>query len=150
MKMFGDYKNATALMQPGIVTQTGFLGDDQRSLLDIIQQDEKLFRSLGLDWDEVASRLQTWQAQAARSLGEPATVDGKWNVQYYEARGQLPCPFGDKLLNKNTVMVSLINTDLKILFSDLSVHLLQEHHFLQGKGSPFRMEPTLLKQLLIG
>lgn len=148
MKMFGDYKKAEALMQPGSITQSGFLGDDKRPLVDIIQKDEESFHALGLEWEEVTARLQYLQKAGSKGLGEPVLVDNKWLVQNFEARGKLPCPFGDLLLGKITTTVTWENYGKQLSFSEISIHLLAEHHFLQGKGSPFRLEPKLLKELL--
>ena len=49
---------------------------------------------------------------------------------------------------KETSRVIVKETELEILISEVSLHLLTAHHFLQGKGSPFRLEPSVLKKLL--
>ena len=148
MKMYGDYQNAAALMLPGVVTRDGFLGDDTRPLVDIIQVDEEAFGKLGLEWDVVAARLQYFREQADQGLGGAVAVDKLWLVRNIEARGNLPCPFGDKLLGKATTVLTLQNSGEQITYSELSLHLLAEHHFLQGQGAPFRLEPVMLKKIL--
>ena len=36
----------------------------------------------------------------------------------------------------------------KLLVTDLSIHLLKEHHFIEGMGSQFRLGPELVKRVL--
>jgi hypothetical protein len=35
-----------------------------------------------------------------------------------------------------------------LVYSELSIHLLKAHHFCQGRGSAFRLEPELLAKFL--
>ncbi len=146
MKMQYNDKNAAERMKPGVITSAGFLGTDTRPLTDIIQADEELFQALGLDFDAVADALTRLEREGARGLGEPITLDGVWLVKSDEARGKFPCPYGDGLYHKNSV--SLERGADRIVYSDLSVHLLRVHHFCQGAGNPFRLDPVVLKRIL--
>lgn len=148
MKMSPDFEKAVKKMEPGVITQTGFLGDDDRNLADIIEHDEELMVKTGLDWDLLSEKMNELTQKGEAGLGEPVTVDGKWTVWVYEARGKLPCPFGDGMFNKITTSVINKKNNKAIIYSQLSLHLLKEHHFLQGKGSDFRLEPGLLKEVL--
>ena len=146
MKMQQNEKNAAERMLPGVITSAGFLGSDGRTLTDIIQQDEELFRSEGLEFEAVADELQRLERIGNKGLGEPTTVDGVWLVKSDEARGKLPCPFADGIFHKNSVIVERGGD--RIVYSDLSIHLLRAHHFCQGKGSPFRLDAAVLKRIL--
>lgn len=146
MKMNYDERAAYERMKPGIITTGGFLGNDTRPLSDIIAADEELFRALAIDFDQVADRLETLARKGAEGLGEPITVEGQFLVKSDEARGKLPCPYGDGLYHKNAVSVQ--RGEDTIIYSDLSLHLLRVHHFCQGLGSPFRLDPVVLKRLL--
>lgn len=148
MKMTFDQKAAEERMRPGMLTSQGFLGADPRRLADIVEADEEEFRSLGLDFDEVADRLDHLTREGEKGLGEPLTVDGKWLVKSDESRGKIPCPFQDGIFHKNSVSVERVDTGERIIYSDLSVHLLRVHHFCQGGGSPFRLDPDVLIRLL--
>lgn len=154
------------MMLPGALTAQGFLGNDIRPLGDIIAEDELAFAELGLDFGAVADELARLRAAGEAGLGEPITVDGRFLVQTGDARGQLPCPFGDGLHHKNGASVrpadpapggpspggpppeACVEGEDMLVFSDLSIHLLREHHFCQGRGSPFRLEPSLIKKML--
>ncbi len=152
MKMSPEYVKAQANMQAGVITSDGFLGDDHRNITDIIEQDEELMTSVGLDWDEVVSRMRHLMKEGRKGLGEPVTVEGKWIVQVSEARGFLASPFEDGIYRKVNAEVQLATegkpTGDRLYFSELSLHLLEKHHFLQGHGSPFRLEPVVIRKVL--
>jgi hypothetical protein len=155
MKLQPVDKNAFEKMLPGATTAQGFLGTDLREPEEIIVEDEREFARLGLDFDAVADALDGLRAAGEKGLGEPIT-QGKFLVQTGDARGMLPCPWNDGLFHKNAVSVqpidlpreSCVEGEDMIVFSDLSIHLLRKHHFCQGRGSPFRLEPKLLKRIL--
>jgi hypothetical protein len=148
MKMSPELKKAQENMVPGEITADGFMGDDRRPLVDIIEADEERFQSLGLGFDETSEKLARLLTEGRKGLGEPTTVDEDWLVKVDEARGFLPCPFEDGIFRKITATVTHKKSQLTISYSELSIHLLEAHHFLQGKGSPFRLESDKLKQVL--
>lgn len=148
MKNTQREKEARERMKPGIITARGFLGQDGRSLADIVQADEEAFRRLGLDFDAVADRLEAWKEAGNRGLGEPITVGDRWLVRAGDARGVLPCPYKDGVFHKNSVDVRDETSGDSIVYSDLSIHLLRAHHFCQGLESPFRLEPEILARML--
>ncbi len=148
MKMSPEYKQTALQMQPGIITAEGFLGNDTRPLVDIIQADEEQATRLNVEWDKIAGHLQ--ELYKAGKQGQERTIEfiGKWNVKVDESRGLLPCPFKDGLFHKHTILVTHKPSGKQLLFSELSLHLLEKHHFLQGKGSSFRMELSEIKTVL--
>ncbi len=148
MKMSPQYIKAQANMQPGVITSSGFLGEDERPISDIIEHDEETMRKLGLDFEETAAAMRRLLAEGLKGLGEPTTVDGVWRVQVNDARGFLACPFEDGIFRKTNVAVERVSTGKLLLYSDLSLHLFEKHHFLQGRGSPFRIEPEVLKEVI--
>lgn len=147
MKMSPFYVKAQDNMQPGVITSTGFLGDDTRPIVDIIEHDEEIMQQLGLDFEEVAARLHELMNESRKGLGEPITYQ-QFLLQVYEARGFLPSPFEDGIFRKVNVNIENTNNKKTLLVSELSIHLLQHHHFLQGRGSPYRLEPEDLKETL--
>lgn len=158
MKNNAQEKLAHEKMLPGVITAQGFLGSDERFPADIIAEDEAEFARLSLDFADVAARLARIRDEGEKGLGEPITVDGAWVVQTGDARGKLACPYGDGIFHKNGISVRLaspgkpaescVEGEDILIFSDLSIHLLAEHHFLQGLGSPFRLEPAAIKAIL--
>ncbi len=158
MKQAGTDRLANDRMAPGVITALGFLGSDERAAVDIVAADEEAFAQSGLDFGEVAALLAHLRDQGGQGLGEPITVEGRWVVQTGDARGVLPCPWGDGVFHKNGISVrpvdpgkpleSCVDGEDILVFSDLSIHMLEVHHFLQGRGSPFRLEPSVLKSIL--
>jgi hypothetical protein len=147
MKMPPDLIKAMEKMQPGKIVKSGFLGDDLRPLTDIIQHDEEVMQKIGLDYETIAVKMKYLMDQGLRGLGEPITVDGKWIVRIDEARGKLPCPFGDGMFKKINANVKSIKYNKSINFSELSLHLIEKHHFFQGKGSFYRLEPEIIEDI---
>lgn len=148
MKNTEAQKNALERMRPGHITAQGFLGPDTRSLADIIEADEEELRRLGVDPEEAAAYLERLRDEGQKGLGEPIGVDDRWVVTTGDARGMLPCPWSDGLYHKNSIRIQEEDGSLVLICSDLSIHLLRVHHFLQGKGSAFRLEPATLAKLL--
>lgn len=148
MKISPEQKKVSDKMQPGIITQSGFLGDDTRLLPEIIQHDEERMEYLKLDWDLVTKRLKYFLEEGKKGLGEAITVDEKWLVKVDEPRGFLPCPYADGLHRKTTITLKHKSSNHSILYTSLTLHLLKDHHFLQGKGSFFRIEPDVIKEVL--
>ena len=152
MKMSPEYAKAQANMQPGVITSDGFLGDDTRPIVEIIADDEAKMEQLHLPFDEVVDRMRRLMEKGRDGLGEPVTVDDRWIVQVYEARGHLPSPFEDGIHRKVNAQVSLAQNgrtgDRSILYSELSLHLIEKYHFLQGHGSSFRLDPHEIKGVL--
>jgi hypothetical protein len=152
MHMSPEYQKAQENMQPGEITSDGFLGSDERPIVDIIAADEEAMAAHGLSFEECAERMHYLMNEGRKGLEEPVSVDGKWIVRVSEARGFLPSPFEDGIFRKVNAQVQHAPggepTGEDILFSELSIHLFEKYHFLQGKGSSFRLEPAQLKKVL--
>ena len=148
----GVLHKAQANLEEGELSAYGFLGSDARRLLQIVREDSLVFAEAGLDWDAAALGLEELLVLGSAGLGEPITVQGRYLVRVAETRGLVACPWEDGFLRKRNATVQRLDgaglpVGPQILFGDLSIHLLKHHHFLQGKGSPFRIEPQDLKTL---
>lgn len=148
MKMTPYMAKAQSNMFPGKITAEGFLGDEKLNLNEIITRDEGEMIRLGMKFETVADLLREFMLKGEHALGEPVTIDNKWIVQTIETRGKLPCPFEDGTFQKVSVRLETISSGDTLVYTELSLHLLEKHHFLQGKGSPFRIEPMKLKKVL--
>ena len=154
MKMTEQHKKAQTNMQAGTLTASGFLGHDERPLIDIISADEAEMARLNLDWDEVSKRLRAILKAGIAGMGEGVSYEKRLLVRVDETRGRMPCPWEDGIFPKLTAQVQEL--DLKsnqgigpvIVFNELIIHLVQKHHFLQGKGSAYRIEPESFKKVL--
>jgi len=149
MKMTPELKKAQENMSPGVITAEGFLGDDRRDLSSILDEDAQIMRRLGINPGEAAKTLRYLMKEGQRGLGEPVTVDAKWIVRTDEARGPLVCPWEDGLFRKINVTVERKDTGDKMYFTDLSIHLLEAHGFLEGRGSIFRLNLETMTRILM-
>ena len=150
MKQSPQMKRAQANMAPGVITLEGFLGKDERHLVDIIIEDEADVQRLNTSHEAIAARMQELRDKGARGLGEFVTVEEGISVQVYSVRGKLPCPFEDPgLFSKTTTTVRNEKLNREVSYSDLHIHLIGEHGFYEGKGFPFRLEPSSLVEILV-
>lgn len=136
-------------MKPGVLSLHGFLGDDKRDIELIIDHDAAELESLGVTAVEIAAGLEKLRDKALEGLGDYISLEGGFSVKANSIRGKLPCPFGHKgLYRKNVVSLSGPGIDSVLMFTDLGIHLVREHGFFQGKGSPFRLEPAEIAGIL--
>ncbi|MDA3810663.1 MAG: hypothetical protein PF518_10105 [Spirochaetaceae bacterium] len=148
MKMTKIMLKVQGNMQPGVITEEGFLGDENIPIIDMINRDEGEMIKTGLSFEETAERLLFLLLEGQKGLGEPVTIEDKWLIRTIDPRGKLPCPFEDFLFPKMTAEITRKSTGETLIVTNLSIHLMAEHHFLEGIGSQFRMEPKKLKRIL--
>ncbi len=141
MKMTPEMLRAQERMAPGVITAQGFLGYDPRNVAEIIAEDEYYCALHDIEIDRLVAKMRELQEAGQMGLGEAITVAPYWEVRVNEARGVLPCPFSDGVYGKINTIVKDKQSGRELVFSDLTTHLIEAHHFFQGKGSPFRNEP---------
>lgn len=136
-------------MQPGVITLGGFLGDDPRHYHEIIEDDEKTLESYGKTAEEIADRMQYFTDLSWTSYDTPQLIENVYQVETEVVRGKIPCPFSHPGVYRKAITV-FTNTKLGITvqWTSLSLHMIREHHFFEGKGSAFRLDPELLIKAL--
>jgi hypothetical protein len=136
-------------MRPMCLCQRGFLGYERRKLIEILTDDQGTVTSLGLSHEMIVQRLRAITEKARDGWGDPVIVDGKFSVEVNEVRGKIPCPWGHPgLYPKTHVKLEKIETGETLIWSDLGIHLIEEHGFYQGRGSPYRLDPSTVKRIL--
>jgi hypothetical protein len=136
-------------MQPGIYTRDGFLGTDRRKLIDILIEDDEAVKRMDLTHRQIADRMIEIRDAGMRGLGEFINVEPHYEVRVISVRGKLPCPFGDPgIFPKTNTVVRNTKLDRELTFTDLHIHMVGSHGFYEGKGSPFRLEPAELAEVL--
>lgn len=149
MKQTVQMQKAQERMAPGVITRDGFLGDDRRPLADILLADEEAVKALGLEHATIAGRMVELRDAGMAGLGEFVDVAPHFEVRVDSVRGRLPCPFGDPgIFPKTNVTVRNTRTGREITYTDLHIHLVWVHGFYEGRGSPFRLEPKDLAEVL--
>lgn len=123
----------------------GFMGKDSRSVLDVIDADAAELSKLSIEPQKLAEKMQQITDLAKVALGNWVKIDENRRAMAEEAMGTLVCPWPHPgKFAKRVTTVNLIESDETIQWSDLSIHLIAEHCFFQGKGSIFRIEPAEL------
>ena len=130
------------------ISQRGFLGRDSRKLVEILTEDQSTVHSLGLSHKMIARRLRTLTDPVRDAWGEPVVVEERFEVRLVEARGKIPCPWGHPgLYPKTHVVLTDTKTGESLVWSDLALHLIEEHGFYEGRGSPYRLEPRTIERV---
>lgn len=149
MKQTVQLQRIQERMRPGVITRDGFLGDDRRNLVDILVSDDAEVKRLGVSHPKVAERMIELRDAGMRGLGEYIEVEPHFEVRVDTVRGKLPCPFGDPgIFPKTNVSVRNLASGREILYTDLHIHMILAHGFYEGKGSPLRLEPRELVEVL--
>jgi hypothetical protein len=147
MKLPPDEQKTIERMAPGVYSREGFLGDDTRRLSVIIDTDHSALEQLDVTPADLADAMQAILDQAAAVYGTPVQIAEGLTAVFREAMGRIPCPFGDGIYPKGEV--ELMTTDGTVMrFTPLSVHMIREHSFFQGRGSRYRIEPEAITRLL--
>ena len=127
----------------------GFMGSDTRSVLDIIDADLAELSELTVTAEHIAARMQEITDIAKDGLGNWVTIDENRQAVVEEAKGTLVCPWPHPgKFAKRVTTVKLTGSGQSIKWADLSIHLILEHGFFQGKGSAFRIEPEALIKII--
>ncbi len=136
-------------MQPGRLTLEGFLGSDPRPLTQILDEDANTIRALGLTHEQIAERMHQLGERARGGLGTSVVVDDLYEVRIADVRGVIPCPWGHPgTYPKTNVSLRNLATGDELAWTALSVHMVCEHGFYQGRGSRFRVDPPTAARAL--
>jgi hypothetical protein len=142
MKQEPELTKIQELMRPGKLSATGFLGEDRRPLSEILEEDRLALYNLGLSCHFIAHVLEKLMYKGREGFGNPVKAGVDLVITVDENRGVIPCPFRHGYLAKKIdVAVKNVEKSKQLRFSDLSIHLIKEHGFFQGKGSVYRIEP---------
>ncbi|MDW7658658.1 MAG: hypothetical protein SCM11_15935 [Bacillota bacterium] len=149
MKQTPEQKSIEANLQPGTISADGFLGDDTRNLTDIIRADQAIVNRLSLSHQTIAARLRELTAKGRNGLGRPVLVDDHLEIIVEDYMGSIPCPFRDYThFSKQLTTCKDKNSGRSIRWTDLNIHMIEVHGFYEGRGSPFRVEPADVGEIL--
>ncbi len=147
MKKNPALRSTLERMSPGNLSKDGFLGTDDRPVSEIVAADVAALEALGLDCEQAAELLDELHRKADQGLESPVVCfDGKVTVQGTEVKGGMPCPFGCGV-RTHKACIRVRGEGLELVFTPMQVHLVRDHGFFEGRGSPFRMEPEALAAL---
>lgn len=126
----------------------GFLGDDTRTLEQIIRADNVTMQALGVTPQAIAQSMRRLTREGMAGLGDPVETRG-FEIEVDEWKGLILCPFKDqRRAAKRQTVVRRLSDKKELRWSDLSIHLIEDHGFFQGIGSSYRIEPQELVEFL--
>jgi hypothetical protein len=150
-----------ARMRPGGLSGTGFLGPAE-SLPAVLAADEQVMTRAGLTFEAVAGALETLVAAASAAPAREATVGGTHHVRIQPYLGFQICPWSpdpdhaqcDAGEARGLIYSSVdwrlenLRTGQVIEGPGLIIHLMHDHHFCEGRQSPYRVDPVDLARVL--
>lgn len=141
-------KNIVEDMQPGRLSLDGFLGEDKRTLNEIIDADKKVLDKLNVTALEIGKKMRKLTLKGMDALGDPVEVDG-YEIEVTEYMGYALCPFKDnRKAGKRITDATNLKTGKHMSWTDISIHLIRDHGFFQGLGSTFRIDPEEIVDFL--
>ena len=127
----------------------GFLGEDQRSLAEILEADAAVLFELGTNCREVAARMEEITGTARAGLETTVRISPELEVRIIESRGMIPCPWPHPgRYGKAVTTAKRRDTGKTISWSDLNIHLIEKHGFFEGRGAFFRLDPRELVEII--
>lgn len=151
MKKSPQLERLEQTLRSSRLSARGFMGDDPRSLTEILDADAAEVERLGYTMSEIAARMQQLTDLAKPALGDCVLVGEHLEICADDNRGLIPCPWPHGVRCQKTVTtVTRTDTSKSVQWSDLNIHLIAEHGFFQGRGSPFRLEPGKLVEIIFG
>ena len=135
-------------MRAGALSLDGFLGSDTRTWDAICRQDDEAVTAAGTTHRDIAAALQRILDRVAGAYGTPIDITPKLRATFRESMGRIACPVGCGIYPKGEVELACV-TGQRWRFTPLSVHLISEHGFYEGLGSPYRIEPAEIAEVLV-
>jgi hypothetical protein len=128
----------------------GFMGTDPRHPIEVIEHDIVELENLGITTARLAKRMRELTDLAKPRLG--SWIDyayGKLRVKSEDYKGVLVCPWPHPgNFDKRITTVEHLDTGKQATWTDLNIHMIEEHGFFEGKGAFFRIEPKEIVSIL--
>ena len=138
------------MLKSSTIVAGGFMGTDTRDVNRIIDADLAVLAGFGITAERLAQRMRMITKKAEPGLATWVKIDDNLRAMTIGAKGALTCPWPHPgRFNKTVTTAEKIDSDKNVRWSDLSIHLIAEHGFFQGKGSTFRLEPDKLIKVIL-
>jgi hypothetical protein len=149
MKQGPEVQHLDIALRLSTLVAGGFMGDDPRSVTEVIDTDAGDLSRLRVTAGDLAARMKDITEKAAGALGTWTEVAPGLEAQVDETRGANPCPWRHRgRYFKRITTVRRKGSDETLRWSDLNTHMIGAHGFFEGKGSMFRVEPAELVKML--
>jgi hypothetical protein len=137
-----DSEKFENMLHSADVMAYGLIGTDKRPLLEIVQSDMDELTKLGVTIGKLVERMKEITRKAIPSLGNWTKIDDTHQAKIFEVKGNVPCPWQHPSgFAKRITYVENTATQTSVKWTDLNIHLIEQHNFFEGKGSVYRVEP---------
>jgi len=145
MKESPETKKLDQMLRSSKLVAGGFMGNDKRSVYEVIEADADQLEKLGITNDQLAEKMKRITELTKPQLGNWIQIDEKLQAKSDDFKGMLVCPWPHTgRIQKRITTVKNVVSGQTIKWSDLNIHLIEKHGFFEGKGSEFRIEPETL------
>ena len=149
MKKSPQQKKLEDMLRASKFSACGFMGTDKRSVWEIIDADAAELERLNRTHEEIARQMQRLTDLGKPGLGDWVDIGKTLKVSVDDHRGAIPCPWPHPVrCIKRITQCMRTDTGKTIRWSDLNIHLIKDHGFFEGRGSPFRIEPKELISII--
>jgi len=149
MKKSPQLEKLEEVLRSSKLVAGGFMGTDSRSVTEIIDADAAAVAKLGYTPGRLAHRMKQITDAAVKGLGTTVKIDDRIQAAVIEAKGSIVCPWPHPgHFHKRVTAVKSLDSARTSRWSDLNIHLIEKHGFFEGKGSPYRIEPNDLIELI--
>ena len=127
----------------------GFLGTDHRPVDEIIADDLRTLDRLAVRPADLLDALHAAFEQARAAFGGEVNIRPGLTALAHESMGRIPSPFqGDGVFEKGDVVLRDSATGEELVLTALGLNMIEKHHFFQGRGSRYRIDPAHAVRLL--
>ncbi len=145
MKESPQTKKLEEMLRSGKLAAGGFMGKDTRHVWEIIEADRSQVERSGYDCQQIAERMTELTEQAKPRLSNWVKLSQGIEASCVDFKGSIICPWPHPAKSiKRITTLRRTKTQQTIRWTDLSIHLIAEHNFFEGKGSAFRIDPKEL------
>lgn len=150
MKQSPQEKKLEEVLRSTKLVAGGFMGTDTRHPAELIEDDAAQLEKAGLAPVQVAARMRQLTEMAKPCFGNWVEVEsGKLHVKSEDFKGGLVCPWPHPgMFEKRVTTAERLDTGHKLTWTDLNIHMIEEHGFFEGRGAFFRIEPAEAIQIL--
>ncbi|MBN1973753.1 MAG: hypothetical protein JW787_08950 [Sedimentisphaerales bacterium] len=155
MKESPQTKRLEDILRSSKLAADGFLGEDARSVSEIIENDLAVVSKSGFTKEQIAARMRDITDKAISLLGNWTEIDQKLLARVDEAKGFIVCPwphtgrFAKRVTYVKFTGPRAASRESQVIkWSDLNIHFIELHGFFEGKGSNFRIEPKDLINII--
>ena len=136
-------------MRPGAYATKGFLGGEER-LVELLAEDNGyVVDELGLTHQELGRHLRALGEISNKAGGKEFRYQGRrFKGSVRVSRWHQASPFRDGTITNGLTIVDNLDNEKRLEYSLLMPDLIERYGFYEGKGTPYRLDPRKILEVL--